>query len=597
MSQEAPGDLSDRLIDVKRVVSQREALKFALSAPALTGLGAAVATVGAQRASAEGLIDAESFRDGVRTDDEVLAAAFDAVAAGGEVRFGQGVTYTLTKTLAPRLTDKPGLLINGQSATIYAPSAVGVIFNPGGTKFPDDSQPKLTEAITTQTRTLRVSSSGEMQPGDLVQIMSDELFDAVTHTGGEVRQEMARIESIPDANTIVLQGPTWNTYSITGYTVKIAHYRPVRNLTVKDLTVSSDRVEAHCVGLQTSYFDGLTYSNVTARHCAGYGIDAYGGFNLTAIGCHALQCCLESWVNHPEGDGAAGYGFHAAAVHGARWIGCSGTENRHSFDSHKARDVLIQGCTAEGDKSAAISTHGVDTARIINNTVRGSGGGIVVRGTNNTITGNSIIGVIIGEKSAYQSFVNGIYVGIYGGQAGAGGYCATNLVIDNNFIDVSGPEYRAEQTAPDGIRVDSPAINARITNNTIKGFPQRGIALRGDGNASVTISQNLVDCSGQQEIVGGPRNRPAIYMKPVGTSPSLVSTDIDIDHNTVVGGDPKVAVLVAGGLTASPVSDDIRIRWNTVGVINLDYGLYGSNIEVFGNRTDTGAESTILPAR
>ena len=578
---------------VRRGLSRRSLLRLALSAPAIAGLSWAAVVVNADRASAQGIVDVESFRDGVRTDDEILAAAFDAASAGGEVRFGQSVTYTLTTTLAPDLTDKPGLVINGRGATIYAPSTVGVIFSPQGTSFPVESQPALTAAIPTQTRTLRVSSTSGMQPGDLVQIFSAELFDGDTNTGGEIRQEMARIESIPDANTIVLQARTWNTYSTAGYSVKLAHYRPVRDLTIKDLTVASDRASAKCVGLQTSYFDGLTYSNVRAYSCAGYGLDAYGGFNLMATGCRATKCSLESWENLPEGIGPAGYGFHTAAVHGVAWISCSGTANRHSFDAHKTRDLLVQGCTAEDDKSSGISTHGVDTAKIVDNTVRESGGGIVVRGTNNTIVGNSILGVIIGEESAYQSFVNGIYVGIYGGQQGAGGYCGTNLVIDNNYVDVSGADYLAVQTSPDGIRVDSPAINAKITNNTIKGFPQRGIALRGNGNASVLISRNRIDCSSQQDIVDGPRNRPAIYLKPVGTSSSFVSTDIQIDDNTVFSWDPNVGIVVAGGSTRSPVSNDIRIGRNTVSVISLDDGYYGPKIKVDGNRTQIGEPSVV----
>lgn len=581
---------------MKRAISRRTAIRFGLSAPALFGLVATAATAGAQKANADGLIDAESFRDGVRTDDEILAAAFDAVPAGGEIRFGRGITYSLTSTLAPDLTDKPGLLINGQGATLNAPSTVEMVFNPRGTVFPYGSRPALTAAITAKTRTLSISATAGMQPGDLINIYSDQLFDEETNTGGAIRAEMARIESIPDANTIVLQGPTWNTYSLDRHTVKLAHYRPVRDLTIKDLAIVSDRA-TFSVGLQTAYFDGLTYSNISAHGCALYGIDAYGGFNLTAKGCRATQCSLVTWKGLPDGSGAGGYGFHTDSVHGARWYGCSGTENRHSFDAHQTRDLLIQECTAVSDKSSGISTHGVDTATIRENTVRASGGGIVVRGTNNTIVGNSIVGVIIGEESENQSFVNGIYVGIYGGQLGAGGYCGRNLIIDNNYIDVSGPQFVAADTSPDGIRVDSPAVNARITNNTISGFPQRGIALRGDGNSDVTIFRNRIDCTGQENVADGPRSRSAIYIKPVGTSPRLVSTDISIDHNTVVGGFPTGSILVAGGSTASPVSNDIRVRWNTVGVINLDGGSYGPTIEVIGNMAANGDETVLVRQR
>lgn len=575
-----------------RLIARRQALKLALCGPAVGGFGTLVPNVNPPRAFAGRIVEVESFRDGSRTDDEILSAAFAVAGAGSEIRFGPGVTYAITKTFAPDLTDKPYLVVSGQDATIFGTASVGVIFKPSGTVFPLESE--LIEAITSPTRILKVSNTTGIQPGDLIQIASDELFDSDTNTGGEARQEMCRVEAVPDVHTVTLHANTWNTYSTTGHRVKIVHYRPIRNLTIESITLESDRKSLSTVGLQTCYFDGLLYSDVRARKCPGYGIDAYAGFNVTVIGCNVTQCSLETWENLPAEVGPAGYGFHTAAVHNAAWIKCTGAENRHSFDSHRSRNILIQECTVEHDKSSGISTHGVDTAKIVNNTVRSSGGGIVVRGTNNTISGNSILGVIAGEDSANQSFVNGIYVGIYGGQEGAGGHCGTNLIVDGNYVDVSGPEYRAVNTAPDGIRVDSPAINAQITNNSIKGFPQRGIALRGDGNSKVTIARNFIDRSGQVDIADGPRSRPAIFIKPMGSNPRLVNRDITIDRNTVVGGLPESTIAVSGGLTVLAVSDDIRIRWNIADLVNLSIGKYGRNIDVHGNRTDGGDESRFL---
>ena len=529
----------------------------------------------------------ESFRDGVRTDHEILTAAFAAATAGSEVVFGPGVTYTLSETFAPVLTDKPGLTINGQGATLTGSATI--LFQPKGTVFSFGSRPTLTAAISAPTKTLTVDSTSALQVGDLVAIYSDtELFDGVTNTGGETKQEMARVRSVTNATTVVLEGKTWDTYSITGKTVKLAHYRPMQDITVRDLTLVGDRTAGR-VGMQAAYFDGLTFINVRTTGFALYGFDAFGGFNANFIGCHATECSIETLAGY--GDSVNGYGMHVGSVHGAKFIGCYGTRNRHTFDLHGSRDVLMLGCTVEYDRSSAFSTHGLDTVKIINCTARQSGGGIIVRGTNNIIRGNSIVGCIGTTESGNQSYVEGIWVGIYGGQTGAGGRCGDNLIIENNYIDISGYDGVVADTSGSGIRIDSTTNNAVVRGNIIKGFGRYGVSVRGNGNNGLDISNNLMDVSGQQNLTDGSTNRSAIFINPLSTDPaSVINRDIRVMNNTVTAGVPQHIVYMYGGYNATYVSSRIKVIGNraetcSAAAVNLD-DYFGSNVEVYGNITD-----------
>ena len=546
----------------------------------------------------------ENYRDGVRTDNQILDVAFSALAAGGEIKFGPGVTYTLTSTLAPNLTAKPGVTINGQGATITG--AITNLFTPTGTVFAFGSRPTLTAAVTSRTKTLTVSSTAALQPGDLVNIASNaEVYDANSGTGGETKSEVAEIRTIVSPTVVELEGRTWNTYSLTGYTVTLAHYRPMRNITIKDLTLQSpDRTTARS-GLLAFYFVGLTLNNVRAKGFMTAGIYSYGGINVNYLNCHATECSKETF---PESgvtpDGANGYGLWVQSTVGSKFIGCFGRRNRHTIDAHASFDMTFLNCTAENDRSSSFSTHGVSTTKIIGCTSRESGGGIVVRGTKNTIIGNHILGLTYGNDSGYQTYGAGIIVGLDTGNRG--GLCGTDLIIENNFIDISGYTITAESTSGHGIWLNSPAINARISGNTIKGFTQSGIAVRpllvNDG---LEISNNLIDVSNQQGtgLSDGPVNRPAITLLPkLGVpDPDVVySRNVNILDNLVTDGVPSHIVYMRGGGGSGNEGERIRITGNRSAESCSSYAVYlqehfGADVEVHGNEVTSTGEVFHVP--
>lgn len=521
---------------------------------------------------------AEDYRDGIRTDNEILAAVFNDLDAGGAVRLGQGTTYTLTEFIQVDLTNKPDVLIDGQGATIQATAAVpGVLFRPRGVEY--QTKLELTAAITSRTDTLTVADVGAAQAGDLVAIRSDaEVFNTDGEGANRFKQEMARVKSVPDSTTIVLDGRTWNTYSLTGYEVEVQLYRPMRNLTVRDLNfVGSGTGEAQTL-IQPAFFDNVTLDNITARDAGQAGIDATRGMNFTAVACTATDC----------NNNNTGYGMHVDQTHGAKFLGCYGTRNRHSFDAHLSRDILIQGCTAEHDRSAGISTHGaVDAVRIIDNIVRDCGGGIIVRSANNIIRGNHIISSKDFDEDS-QTYYHGIVVGAWGTDPGTG-VSGTNLIIDGNYIDVSGPTWENTDNV-NAIRLECPLVDARIVGNIGEGFSGSGIFSRADYNTNVVIADNILNCSAQLFT-----NARGIELAPQNTDASCVNTNVTIERNVLTGTVLHSGIYVKGGPTSGTRTDKIRIMWNQIPAcgttpINLSSGYYGSDVTIVGNETaDTKA--------
>lgn len=523
-------------------------------------------------------VSVEDYRVGSLTDNEILVAAFNALEAGGELKFGQGVTYSIDSAFAVDITEKPNLLINGQGATLQIAAGVtgtAVAFN--GT-FGDATT--LTAAVVSGDSTLSVDDEGDIQAGDLVSIDSDgEVFNYDRGSGiGRFKQEMARVKAVSEG-TLVLEGRTWNSYSITGYTVTVQAIRPVRNVTVRDLKVLGAGSDYQTVGLSVGYFDGLTVDNVTAEGVGQIGLYPRWGFDAKVTNCTFTDC---------DKDGH-GYGVDFLKVHHGKAVNCYGARNRHSFDAHQSRDISYIGCTAEDDRAQGFSTHGSDVMKIVDCTTRNCGGGILVRGTNNMIRGNHIYGgksLADDDQTGYHGITAGVSVPPSPGTPTGVGMSGTNLIIDNNYINLIGPNWGSGDVA--GIRVYSPLYDARITNNKMLGFNGTGISVWGNNNRRSVISGNTIDCANQyqpSDLYWG------IAIKPTNTLASCVATDIDIDRNVILGPVADSGIYVGGGPTTSPRTDGIRIRWNKIGEcgdhpIHLDDGYFGSNVSVWGNETE-----------
>jgi hypothetical protein len=526
------------------------------------------------------IVDVESFRDGVRTDDEILAAAFSALQAGGEIRFGQGVTYTLSARFDANLSTKPGVVLNGQGATIAGPSSLGTFFVPRGSTAV--ATYNLT-ADTNRSSTVIIDNAvNTIVAGDILYIFSDEVYN-IDAQETNYKGEMARVLSVSGA-TITLDRVTYQNYITSGQVVQAVHYKPMKNVTIKDLNVvATDSINTGSAGLYPRYFDGLTVINCQVRNFTLAGLYCTVGLDLAVIACRAYN------NNYPPDPTAVnGYGLWANTVNSVRFIGCYGTHNRHTIDNHQAYDVTVSSCIADSDYSYGISTHGAYFVKMVDSTASQCGGGFRFRGSNAIIRGNYVLG--LSQKAA------GIKMGAGSLVTGDDSLriAGTNLVVENNWVDISGPAWLGTDTSSgDGIHVEfSPTVNARIANNFVKGYPQRGIYLHSPWVTNVDIVGNHLDSSAQ---VGSRPNITVGENNGTGGYPYTVVNGLNIEQNTVIGGGaffPQSGVYIRGGETGvgADLSDYIRVRNNNIDNCNtaavvMPAGYFGSHVEVYDNTT------------
>ena len=524
----------------------------------------------------------EDYRDGVRTDKQIIEAAFAAVEDGGAVVFEQGRTYAISAAVDCNLTGKNNIVVDGQGAILNAPSMTGTALTIRGTQTATATT--LSAAITARTKTLTVTSTTGFAAGDIVSIRSDaEIFNPDRST--YFKQEMGRVAAVTNSTTLTLDAPTWNTYSITGATVTVTRFNPMRNLAVTNLRLTGANTGSSQVGLALRNFDGLTVSNV---HVSGFGLQGvalYSGIDAAITDSRATDCNSTGY----------GYGFIANESHGVRIIGCYGTRNRHSFDIDETRDAVIMGCTAEADLSSGISTHGnSDVAKIVDCTVRECGGGIIARGRNTIIQGNHIFGTRFLADSN-QSYIHGIMLGDDAPNNWGAGLAGTNLVIEGNYIDIAGQTSNANGSY--GIYSTAPLINARISDNYLAGFSSHGIYSKANTNTGVEIRDNRIDASNQNPSFASGFAMGILLAPSNSTVAANVSTDITIDRN-VISGALHSGIRISGAHTSSPAVDRIRVRFNRIGAcgtspVFLATGFYGSSIEVYGNEVVSGATNTL----
>jgi hypothetical protein len=531
----------------------------------------------------------ESFRDGSRTDTQIITAAFAALTPGGSLKFGQGKTYTLATASAYDLTSKPNVFIDGQGATLDGSAvASGVILQiKGGSGSVTTT---LIAALTSRSRTLTVASTAGFTAGDMISIRSDaEPFNSDRSTA--VKQEMARVDEVADATTLTLESRTWNAYSTSGYKVTVKRLPAMKNLCVSDLNLKGAGGGSNQSGIQFAYFDGLNLSNVFVDGVGIEGLAGSAGMDLTAVNCRV------------QGSNASGlgYGFHVTQAQNVKFIGCFGRKNRHSFDVDEVRDVLYDGCTAEGDSSAGISTHGsVDVAKIINNTVKDCGGGIVSRGRNTVINGNHIVGSRTTTDSS-ESYIHGITLGDDGPHTWGTGIAGTGLVIRDNYIDMSGPNWAGVESF--GIYSTAALVDAEISDNRIFGYSAHGILAKGDYALRLTFRNNRLDGSGQLGTYGTTASH-GIYLAPAHAVSGNTLNEVEFDGNRISYALHSGIRVKGNPTSAGPVSDNLVFKNNIIsdcGVtrIHVADGYYGSRIEIWANEwlgiSDTAAPVTVQP--
>lgn len=517
-------------------------------------------------------VHVESFRDGIRTDSQIITAAFAAVTAGGSIKFGQGRTYVVTTGSLYDLTSKPNVFLDGQGATIdgSAVASGAIIKIKGGTGSVATS---LSAAITARTKTIRVASTGGFAAGDMLKIRSSTENFNPDRTSA-IKQEMARVAAVVDGTTLTLETLTWNTYSLAGYTVAVTKVPAVRNLGISDLTVKGAGGGSNQTGLQIANFDGVRLNNITVDGAGVEGLAGATGLDWIATNCRT------KFANAA----GVGYGFHVTEAQHVKFIGCYGRSNRHSFDVDEARDVIFQGCSAVGDTSAGISTHGsTDTVKFLGNTVRDCGGGLISRGKNTMIIGNTVSGSRTIADDA-ESYVHGVILGDNNTSFGRG-LAGIGLLIRDNDIDISGPDWRGVSSV--GILCTALMQDAEISGNRIRGFSSHGIHCKGDNGLRVYLNDNRIDCTGQLGTFGV-TGAHGIFLSPTHIASGNTYNQVEVRGNKISGSLYDGIRIKGNPDNSGPVSDNIVITGNEVGNcgssrVSVSDGYFGDRIEIWGN--------------
>lgn len=573
-THQLPASVRATLPTVASVTAAQAAANAAQStATAATTTLTATTALATAAAPSGATVYAEKFRDGIRTDTQILSAAFAALTAGGCLKLGQGVTYALTGGAMYDLTTKPNVLIDGQGATINgAAVASGVIVRlTGGIGAINTT---LTAAIAARTETLTVVSTTGFVAGGGVKITSSGEPGNPDRLA-EFKQEVGRIKSITNGTTLVLESRTWDTYALGANTVTVQYFPPMRNLRLKDLTVLGAGGGSNQSGLQVSYFDGVRVENVTVSGAGVEGISISTGIDAVVRDCRATGPNLLG----------VGYGFHPTTAQGIRIINCYGKFNRHSFDADRVRDLIYEGCTAERDTSAGFSTHGTTSVvRMINNTAKDCGGGFIARGSHHKILNNHVLGSLNGAQSS-ESFHSGIHVGDDGANTWGVGLAGIGLVIRGNDINLSGNDFGSEDSY--GIYMTPALIDADISDNVISGYGLYGIYAKGDYGSRVTINDNKLNGSAQVGTFGVTAAH-AIFLSPSHAVSGNTYNEVQINNNKITGAF-GAGIRVKGNPDGSgPVTDNIEITNNKIGAcgvgrVHLAEGYYGRRLEVWGN--------------
>jgi hypothetical protein len=510
-------------------------------------------------------IDVEDYRV-VGNDLATLQAAFAEVVSGSTIRFGQGLTYTITSGLAVILSSKSDVTIDFNGATIEAPEVDNAIFTINGEFWANPTT--VASAIAQGATTITTAGSGTLVAGDIITLRSSaEPFNPDRPTE-YLKGEIARVAAV-SGTTVTLESPTLYSYSVTGNTVTVGRITPVTRLTILHPSIigagSGDGGTAQ-IGVYVRYFDDCTIVRPHVVSAKRSGVVGMTGYNLKVTG-GSVEDCNETGL---------GYGIRALSVDGVTFAYNKGRRNRHTLDADSfaptspipSRNVFYFRNEAEDDSSAGISTHGgCDIAHVAHNITRNCGGGFVLRGRANTVVYNEVHGSKThGENS--ESYQHAYLFGDDTPHAFGLGLVGIDLVFENNFADISNPRWATDDETSFGVYCTARLVRARIANNRLAGFSSHGMFFKGTGGDDVDITGNHLDCSGQTGTANG------ILLDP---ATAAAFTGLRIKSGNRISDATGTPIKIVGTGTASTgveVIDNAYPGWSSGAPVDLTEGSF-----------------------
>lgn len=489
-------------------------------------------------------------------------AALDGLNSGDYMISPAGKTYSVNQQL--NLNGKSNITLDFNGSTISSPN-VSTVFNITGTRT--SAITTVTSTIVKGSRQVGVASVAGLNPGDMISFYSDtESFNP--ERPEYVKGEIAYIDSIA-GNTLTLETPIWDDYSIAGKTVTVDKFTPMKNVRIKNLRILGGGAGKTQFGLSLAFFDQVFVEGCVIEATETCGIAAQLGMgayfrNNTVSKCNAT---------------GTGYGLMVQGVDVAEITGNRGRNNRHSIDVSgsnyvvPSRRVLISNNTTSNDSSAGISTHGdCDFTVISHNRVLGCGGGIIVRGSNSIVDGN----MIKGNRTSTESYTHGILIGDSVPHIAGVGLGGKNLTLINNTVDMTASTSGTTNAVIAWAALDK----ALIFGNKFKS-PDVGLNLLGNYSADLVIEDNDIEITGAGIY--------AILLAPTNVADGNNQKRVKLTNNRVNGGASTTsAIRFNGNLTNATPSDAIIIEGNIIRTfttrgVDLGFTGYFNRVRVQNN--------------
>jgi hypothetical protein len=521
--------------------------------------------------------------DGVTDDTAAIQAA---VNASPSVTFPAG-TYIVSSQI-----DLPHnyTSLSGTGSTIikanFPNTSTDAIFRMAGAG-PTGSVVTSTSALTFGGTSLPVTDASSFQVNDVLQITSTEYFNGIAGVSGygvKTKGEMSRVKSV-SGNTITVLESFKDDYALSGQTISVTKLDTKIGLVIEGLAFYGTGGGASHTGANPTGARAVACSSVFDIRITNCSVNNFPRFGFTFSRCKDVivsNCVFYGYdLNDPTNVPPASVQWFT----GTTFNSCEsvtfttniGRNCRRHFDADStiatpiSRNLAVLSNTAI-NTTTMVGTHACDRITIIGN-VGISSGGIVMRGKNSVITGNSI-GVSDSSTFAISCGYNGSLP--YTEPTSVG-----RVVISGNNINGS-------FSAP-AIRVNADIDSAVIADNNIGSFDEVGILIGGKNTNNIKITGNVLNlptASGGAQV--------GIFIPNLTAIPRESLNNIIIANNMITLNGAGSGIVVAGALQTAP-ADNIIISDNAITGNGLRHigltttglgganGWFGQNVKIADN--------------
>lgn len=333
--------------------------------------------------------------DGVADDSTAFQTALDA-AANKRLWIPSG-TYKITEELIvssnTEINMSPGALIDFSSVSAAVTAGGTRVINVSGTTSTTTS---VTADIAIGDTSITVTSTTGFSVGDMVAITSTEPLH--TNYANRYKSYVAIVESITSSTVIKLAQKSYFAIDAVGgsYSATLTKYNPIQNVRISGGRILGGGTNKGHVGIYITNFRDVTVENVIIDNMETVGVWTGTGIQATVQGCTIRECTSPGYLG-------VSYGY------GVSISGGFGTVVRNNFIQHCRHSIAGGGnptsfnAVIDGNHSidCGLGTQDIDCHescvgyKIVNNTSfagPNGQGGMVIRGTDVTASGNTFVG-------------------------------------------------------------------------------------------------------------------------------------------------------------------------------------------------------------